>query len=556
MPFNQFTIDVASVQSRGIFNKYVYETADTMADVQAPGYFSASRFAISDGPNTNGDGWHGGVIECKCSDGYLIGVMDSETGTLSMAPQIYARPLYSYPIEIPDGLGWDKTNFPIRPSVVQSFGLAAQCGNVGFTPEQLFGLRSTALSAPFATFYVTQTGSDSNDGLSTGTAVRSIGKGIALANATGQPCKIIVAAGTYPRANNFSFNNNVLVSPAVDIAFVARNGRVNAGTYDSFSTPSLDATFTNCYKLTALGSCDRIVDRWNFDQFGDYVELRYVATPAIANATPNSWSFSGTDVYVNRADLVAVTNVNTRAYRSGTESFTMINQVSICLVGEDGASGFDMEGSNANGVVDVLITTPPGSVGCQVYSNCRFLQPGGRVNTVARAFSGNSFNGLIATFNCYFGGAQTDAANFHNTKGATKAMALTVNCTSLNTGRRGNQSCNALTYHEDVVGIDVCGNFTEAHGGAVRNIGTSKCLLAGTFVKNDRGDAVLGGGGAFQPAAVVVDDTANIWADTVKIDMPSGTKAWNTLSAGSSIFRRNCFPVGQPDAGPGTFLPY
>lgn len=485
-----------------------------------------------------------------------MSILDAPGITQARADERYARPLHSYPIGIPSGLTWDSANFPLSLSVVPSFGLAPQFGEAGFTPEQLFNLKSTAYSAPFATFYVLQTGVDTNNGLTTGTAVRSIGKGIALANATGQPCKIIIGAGTYPRANNFSFNNNVLVAPAVDIAFVARNGRVNAGTYDSFANPSLDATFTNCYKLTALGSCDRIVDRWAFDQFGDYVELRYVATPAIANVTPNSWSFSGTDVYVNRADLVAVTNVNTRAYRSGTESFTMINQVNVCFVVEDGASGFDLEGSNANGTIDVLITTPAVTPGCMVFSNCRFLQSGGRVNTVARSFSANSFNGLVALFNCYGGGAQTDSFNFHNTRGATKAMAMTVNCSSLNTGRRGNQSCNALTYHEDVVGIDVCGNFIEAHGGTLRNINTSKCLLVGTFLKNDRGDAVLGGGGAFQPAAVVADDTATVWADSVRIDMPSGTKSWNTLAAGSTILRRNCFPVSQPDAGSGTFGSY
>lgn len=485
-----------------------------------------------------------------------MGVLDVPGISQSRADQRYARPLHSYPIEIPAGLGWDSANFPLDITVTESFGLAPQHGAVGFTPEQLFNLKSTAYSAPFATFYVLQTGVDTNNGLSTGTAVRSIGKGIALANATGQSCKIIIGAGTYPRANNFSFNNNVLVSPLVDIAFVARGGRVNAGTYDSFSNPSLDATFTNCYKLTSLGSCDRIVDRWSLDQFGDYVALKFVATPAIANVTPNSWALSGTDVYVNRADLAVVTNVNTRAYRSGTESFTMTTQVNVLLVGEDGASGFDMEGSNANGTIDVLPTTPAVAPGCMAFSNCRFIQAGGRINTAARSFSANSFHGLVALFNCYGGGAQTDTFNIHNTKPAAKALVLTVNCMSANTGRTGNQSCNALTYHENVIGIDVCGNFVEGHGGTLRNINTSKCLLAGTFLKNDRGDAVLGGGGAFQPSAVVVDDTSTVWADTVKIDMPSGTKAWNTLAVGSTILRRNCFPVGQPDAGGGTFGSY
>lgn len=86
MTFVQEKIDRSVLQARGIFNKYVYQTDDTMADVQVPGYFSASRFAALDGPSTNGDGWHDGVVECQCSDGYLVGIMDASAGTLAKIP--------------------------------------------------------------------------------------------------------------------------------------------------------------------------------------------------------------------------------------------------------------------------------------------------------------------------------------------------------------------------------------------------------------------------------------------------------------------------------------
>ena len=81
--FVQEKIDRSSVQARQIFNKYVYETGDTKAHVQAPGYFSACRFALLDGTDTNGDGWSGGVIEARCSDGYVIGQVDGATGTFT-----------------------------------------------------------------------------------------------------------------------------------------------------------------------------------------------------------------------------------------------------------------------------------------------------------------------------------------------------------------------------------------------------------------------------------------------------------------------------------------
>lgn len=82
MVFDQGKLDRATRQARGIFNTYVYETKDLISTVIKPGYFSASQFAISDGPDTNGDGWHNGLVECQCLDGLVIGRIDSATGTI------------------------------------------------------------------------------------------------------------------------------------------------------------------------------------------------------------------------------------------------------------------------------------------------------------------------------------------------------------------------------------------------------------------------------------------------------------------------------------------
>lgn len=92
MAFNQEKIDRATDQSRGIFNTYVYRTEDTIAEVEAPGYFEACRFAVIDGPQTNSKGWDGGVVECRCADGFMLGIMDGSTGTLYGA--------FSYPTVI------------------------------------------------------------------------------------------------------------------------------------------------------------------------------------------------------------------------------------------------------------------------------------------------------------------------------------------------------------------------------------------------------------------------------------------------------------------------
>lgn len=63
MAFLQFKFDQVTFQSRDIFNTYIYETDDTIAEVLTTGYFDACRFAQS-------DDWAGSIIQCKCSDTY------------------------------------------------------------------------------------------------------------------------------------------------------------------------------------------------------------------------------------------------------------------------------------------------------------------------------------------------------------------------------------------------------------------------------------------------------------------------------------------------------
>jgi len=77
MAFVQFKLDIATEQSRGIFNIYVYDNKDdAISDIQTLNYFSDSRFAISDPDN-----WFEGFMIAEGSDGILFGFID-EAGTL------------------------------------------------------------------------------------------------------------------------------------------------------------------------------------------------------------------------------------------------------------------------------------------------------------------------------------------------------------------------------------------------------------------------------------------------------------------------------------------
>jgi hypothetical protein len=72
MSFNQFKLDIATTQARGIFNQYVYKTdEDTVVETQASGYFAQSRFIKTD-PD-----WVGSFITVEASNGIWFGTFNS-----------------------------------------------------------------------------------------------------------------------------------------------------------------------------------------------------------------------------------------------------------------------------------------------------------------------------------------------------------------------------------------------------------------------------------------------------------------------------------------------
>lgn len=67
MAFQQFKLDKSVNQSRGIFDKYIYnpDNNDLISDIITPDYFGRSRFI-------NDEEWIGSIIEVSASDGYAI----------------------------------------------------------------------------------------------------------------------------------------------------------------------------------------------------------------------------------------------------------------------------------------------------------------------------------------------------------------------------------------------------------------------------------------------------------------------------------------------------
>lgn len=463
-----------------------------------------------------------------------------------------ASPIVGKTVDIPAAAGFNTTSFPFAAAVTDLPGTARAFGTVNVTAESLFDARSSARTAPAYTFYVNlATGDNANAGTTAGTAFKSIWRAVQAANTAGGPSKILVAAGIYPRSHNLSGGSNIY--PTVPIALIATGGRVVTGSFDEAGSPTADATHTNTYSW-AVANCNKVVDLINLNRHGNYTELRNVATPTRCNNTPGSWCLSGGTLYVNRGGDAPVNTATTRIYRPTSNGLTLRNLQSFYMAGATANDGFDIEGGNHIGVFDATFTTPDSTNRVIAVKNCTFKYGGGTTDVSTRAVSVESWQGLAFFENCRADAGQTDGFNFHNLYGAPSMNVMTVNCTAADNGRAGQQSCNSWTLHENVVGVDIAGHFVDSHGGGIRNIDTSKGILAGTWVESDLGD--IASGGNVPPTAFRVDGSAEIWCERTKATLPGAGYAYVTATGTAKIHTRDRWPVASPDIGTGTFDTY
>lgn len=520
--------------------------ARTAAETARSGAESAAARAEAI-PATN-DGIVGELITDPASQ--TRGVLNATT--LALIEE--ALPTVPHPVTIPPELGWDGT-YSFNISVTEIPGTSRAYGTLDKTPEQIFDAASTARTAPANTYYVSPTGVNTNDGLTSGTSLRSIWKAIELANATGQPAKIFVTGAKYIRSHNI-WSTGATGYPTVDIALIATGGRVVTGSFDDAGTPTVDATYTNTYSW-AVANCNKVVDMANLNRYGNFTELVKVPTAAECNVIPNSWALVAGILYVNRADRQPVTTATTRIYRPSSNGLALRKAVNFYMGGETGNDGWDIEGGNNIGVFDITVNPAnnpyTGKFVC-VVKNSTFRYGGGVTDTITRAVSVEGWNGFIGFFNCRGDAGQTDGFNFHNVYNAPSMNILMMNCTGFDNGRYPQPSCNAVTAHENVVGIDVAGHYKDSHGGTLRNIGTSKWLTVAPWFDGDHGDVPHGG--SVPPTAVRIDDSAELWAEGAKITAPAGGYGYVTGSPTAKIHRKNPWPTPSPDSGNGTFDTY
>lgn len=128
-------------------------------------------------------------------------------------------------VPFPLGLTWNAIKYPVGDiKLLDSVGPTRTRGYMQKSAQELFDEHSTARYNPGATFYVQPAGSDSADGLTPETALRSISKAVTKANDGGVPTLIYIQSGVYHKTINPCYNTTTggSIIPSVDIAFVNR----------------------------------------------------------------------------------------------------------------------------------------------------------------------------------------------------------------------------------------------------------------------------------------------------------------------------------------------
>lgn len=457
----------------------------------------------------------------------------------------------TYTGKVPAAFGWDYTLAPISttPTVTLTPN-GRPVADLGLTPEQLFDAVSTARSAPGATYYVNgSTGSDSNPGTSSGSPLRSIWKAVSLANAGGKPTKVVVVGGGIASdAFSLAYNPSAggTVHPTVDIAFLA-NGVVCTGVWEPVGTPSLDATYGNCYNVTAVAAAERVLDMEAVDRYGQPVELSFVPTAARCNITPDSWTMDAGRVLVNRRDGLPVTSANTRVTVAAKKAVMVRNRVNVYFGQSTSAGRWVIIGGGGNTAAFDVLMSGAASVPNVIAARCvhsLFASTSPRVQATQSGGAAFAVEGLYGTamfVNCHAHGSSADSFTAANAAAVSRLQMVTLNCTGTDTGRPGTPSCNHLTGHNDNVWlIDAGGSYQDSRGGMVRDIQTARRYMLGTWLRNDAGNARAGG--TLQPVLVRSEGSAQVFAEAVQLDGSAMQAGYSTNVATAYITRRNCQP--------------
>ncbi|MBY6013489.1 hypothetical protein KUV75_01025 [Qipengyuania gaetbuli] len=301
-----------------------------------------------------------------------------------------------------------------------------------------------------------------------------------------------------------------------------------------------------------LSNVDRVLDRSDLDDLGFCEDLRHVGTPALCERIPGSWTAANGKLYINRGDGAQPTSANTRICRFSSGGWRLGNACNIYIGPLDASSHFETIGGDSLACLRFHAASPAAQPQALVVERGSFRYAGGALSG-AQGSSGvsiSNLNGLALLVDCDPGACTRDGISASNSSSESTTHLVTVNCTARRTGSQQVQSSNALTLHDNCIGINIAGQYGITGGGAVRIIGASKLLLSGSLIFHDRGD--LYAGGNVPPPAVMAGDTSAIWLDGVVLVSAAATCQLHATAEASILRRRMPEPAGR-DWGSGFF---
>lgn len=284
----------------------------------------------------------------------------------------------------------------------------------------------------------------SGDGLSWATAEKGIGHAIDNAIASGQPTRILVRGGIYPRAYSLC-NANLTKTLTAPISIESVYGDVTTGTFDDLTyTKTVGQDYVYQATRSNVGA---LIDPSVSTLRANGKLYTLVSSIAECNSTQGSFYTDATTLYVHSFDSSEVNNGNCIAALNAIGG-SVFGNYDIYLSGLTllGGSGGALEVKN-------------GSTNTVVANRCSFnLAVSGASDSAQTPKDGVQILGckLFAAFNCDASLNSKDGFNLH-IQGAVEPAMLTVNCTGFDNGQivSASQSNNGITVHDGLKAIDI-----------------------------------------------------------------------------------------------------
>lgn len=393
----------------------------------------------------------------------------------------------------------------------------------------------TSLLPAYATKYYVDvaTGSDTNNGLTTGTKFKSIWKAHAAATADGgvTSYEIIVTPGRYNRTNGINNSGATNATKPFKISSATPGSKIVTGTFEALTWTSAgsgvwQANRTNVSRVISIDSVNGYGNHPDHTVYADLATLQ-------ASSGVNGMAQVGSLIYVKRADGGTVTDANTLC----TLIIVGVNLVANCHIKDVEWYGghATMSGAVACASAGFFCGSKTGNV---VFEDS-FFGYSGSFSVEACCIGINDWVGLVAFKNCQLAASSWDGINPHWTLGGAVGTYVYVEgCSGRDFGRVATgDSYQPITSHQGIPLVELNGTWGEGRGGTVRFVQASTYLGINVASSNDKGSS---GGSPTSPSQFRSDDagTDMLLIDCVATASPSSNFSLIANNGGRIRYRR------------------